>query len=131
MQANYIARKTAWSAVTFWRVVLFWLIIPLIIMIFGIIKAKKGCVEFYDDYVIVKEGGFFTKKERRSAFPGVIAVSIEQSLFGRMFGYGDVKVDVIGKWDVDLKGISKPVELQRFLESKIVSGQGVQVHSFE
>ena len=125
MQANYVAKKTAWSAVTFWRIAFFWLVIPLIIMIVDIFVKKSVTIEFYDGYIIQKSG-VLSRKERRSVFPKVAAVSINQSLFGRMFNYGNVNVDVIGQWDVDLKGIAKPHDLKKYLEDKMVDADSIQ-----
>ena len=125
MRANYVAKKTAWSAVTFWRIALFWLIIPLIIMIVDIFVKKSETIEFYDGYVIQKSG-LLSRKEKRSVFPKVAAVSVDQSLFGRIFNYGNVNVDVIGQWDVDLKGLAKPHELKKYLEDKMVGADSIQ-----
>ena len=116
---NYVATKSAWKAVTFWRVIFFWLIIPLIVMIVDLIICKNERIEFYDDKVVVKSG-VLSKKERKSVFTGVLSVSVEQSLWGRLFHYGNVNVDVMGKWDVNLEGVYKPKELEAYLETKIV-----------
>ena len=125
MQANYVAKKTAWSAVTFWRIVLCWLIIPLIVMIVDIFVKKSTTIEFYDGYIIQKSG-VLSRKEKRSVFPKVASVSVNQSLFGRMFNYGDVNVDVIGQWDVDLKGLAKPHDLKKYLEDKMVEASEIK-----
>ena len=120
MTPNYVAKKSAWTAVNFWLVVLFWLIVPLIILIAKIVIAKHHVVEFYDDYVIVKSG-VLSRNERKSVFPGITAVSIRQSLWGRICNYGDVYVDVVGKWDVRLYGMCNPRGLKAYLEDKSVS----------
>lgn len=125
MQANYVARKTAWSAVTFWRIVLCFLIVPLIVMVVDIFVKRSSTIEFYDGYVIQKSG-VLSRKEDRLVFPKVASVSVNQSLFGRIFNYGDVKVDVVGKWDVDLKGVSKPHELKKYLEDKMVEASEIK-----
>ena len=119
VKPNYVATKSAWKAVTFWRVIFFWLIIPLIVMIVDLIICKNERIEFYDDKVVVKSG-VLSKKERKSVFTGVLSVSVEQSLWGRLFHYGNVNVDVMGKWDVNLEGVYKPKELEAYLETKIV-----------
>ena len=116
---NYIASKTAWNAKTPLRVLLFWLIIPLIILIVDIIRNKKDKIEFYDKYVI-ERSGILSKKEKKSTFAGVYSVSVDQSVWGRIFNYGNVKIDVVGRWDVNTYGIARPNELKKYLESKIV-----------
>lgn len=116
---NYIAKKSAWAAVTFWRVVLFWLIIPLIIMIVDIIIKKHEVIEFYDGYV-VKRSGVIARKEKRSTITGIVGVSMSQTIFGRMCNYGDVMIDFVGKsWDISTKGIANAKGLKEYLEPLI------------
>lgn len=125
MKPDYVATKTALRAITFWRIVFCWLIIPAIIMVVDIIKLKNDRIEFYEDHIVVKSG-ILNKKERKSAFMGVMSVSVNQSLFGRIFGYGDVSVDVTGKWDVDTRGVKDPQGLVRYLEKRIVKSSSVR-----
>ena len=125
MKPDYVATKTALRAITFWRIVFCWLIIPAIIMVVDIIKLKNDRIEFYEDHIVVKSG-VLNKKERKSAFMGVMSVSVNQSLFGRIFGYGDVSVDVTGKWDVDTRGVKDPQGLVRYLEKRIVKSSSVR-----
>ena len=122
---NYVASKTAWNAVTPLRILLFWLIIPLIILIVDIIRNKKDKIELYDKYVIEKSG-ILSKKEKRSAFAGLYSVSVEQNVWGRIFNYGNVKVDVVGRWDINTYGISHPNELKKYLENYIVEPNNIQ-----
>ena len=125
MKPEYVARKSAWKAVTFLRVVLFWLIIPLIIMIWDIIRLRNETIEFYSNHIVVKSG-VLSRKQRKSAFMGVISVSVDQSLLGRCFDYGDVRVDVPGRWDINTECIKNPDGLVRYLENKIISGTTAQ-----
>ena len=122
---NYVASKTSWNAVTPLRILFFWLIIPLIVLIVDIIRLKKDKIEFYDRYVIEKSG-LLSKREKKSTFAGIYSVSVEQSVWGRIFKYGDVKVDVVGRWDIDTYGISHPNELKKYLETKIVEPDNLQ-----
>lgn len=122
---NYVASKTAWNAITPLRILFFWLIIPLIVLIVDIIRYKKDKIEFYDRYVIEKSG-LLSKREKKSTFAGIYSVSVEQNVWGRIFKYGDVKVDVVGRWDIDTYGISHPNELKKYLETKIVEPDNLQ-----
>ncbi len=124
MQPNYVARKSILPAFTFWRVILFFLIVPLIILIYNIIVLKKEVIEFYDDKIIYKSG-VFNKSERTATFMGVYAVSVDQSFFGRIFNYGDVRVDAAGKWDIDSSGIKNPKGLKEYLEQYTVKSDNV------
>lgn len=125
MTPNLVVRKTAWSAVTPLCVLFFWLVIPAIVMIWRIVATKSYVVEFYDDYVITK-GGVFSKYERKTVFPAVLSVSVSQSFLGRIFGYGNLFVDVVGKWDINLHGICSPFVVKAYLESKVASGKSIK-----
>ena len=122
---NYIAKKSAWSAVTLLRVLLFWLIVPLVIMIADIIIKKHEVIEFYDDYV-VKKSGVLSKKEKRSALVGVVGVSVSQTIKGRICNYGDVYIDVVGKWDVNTTNITNPNGLKEYLEPLLSKASNMQ-----
>ena len=122
---NYVANKTAWNAVTPLRILFFWLIIPLIVLIVDVIRNKKNKIEFYDKFIIERRG-IISKKEKKSTFAGVYSVSIEQSVWGRICNYGDIKIDVVGRWDIDTCGISHPNGLKKYLENYIVEPNNIQ-----
>ncbi len=119
MKPNYIAKKSAWSCVSFWWILACVLVIPLIVLIFRIIAVKHYALEFYDDKIIIKSGWLNTKKTQM-VFMGVTAVSVEQSLWGKMFHYGNVVVDCVGKWDVNSTTyICNPEALEAYLQTRI------------
>ena len=118
MEPIYVAKKSAWSVVSFWEVVFFWLIIPLIVMIIKIAIAKHETVEFYEDRIIEKSG-ILSKNENQKVFPSVQSVSVNQTFGGRLFNYGDVSVDFVGSVALSLEGIKKPQELKSFLQKRV------------
>lgn len=118
MKPNYVATKSAIAAINIWLILFSWLIIPLIVLIARIVVAKSYSVEFYDDRMIIKSG-VLNKQENQAVFMGVYAVSISQTLMGRIFGYGNITVDCPGKWDIDTVGVADPQGLKRYLETKI------------
>ena len=124
-QPNYVAKKSAWSAVTLLRILFFWLIIPLVIMVIDILAKKCEKIEFYDDYVVVKSG-IIAKKEKRAALIGIVGISVSQTIKGRIFGYGDVHIDIVGKWDVHTEQIANPNGLKNYLEPLISKAPNVQ-----
>ena len=113
-----MAKKSVAPVLSFWLIIFFWLVIPLIIQIARILSAKYYSIEFYDDKIVVKSG-VLNKNESQSVFVGVYSVSVSQSFVGRIFNYGDIKVDCPGKWDIDTTGIKDPSELKKYLENKI------------
>lgn len=128
MTPNYVAKKSMAKTLNFWLILFFWLIVPLIIQIVRILQAKSYSIEFYDEKMIVRSG-VLNKSERQSVFAGVYAVSINQSLWGRMFNFGDIMVDCPGRWDVSTSGIKDPKALKAYLETKI-SAKGMNTVVF-
>ncbi len=124
MKPEYTVKKSIWGAVTPLRVIFCWLIIPLIIMIAEMVSNNCTTIEFYKDKVVAKSG-VLNKKERTNVFTGVLAVSVEQSIFGRMLNYGNVIVDVQGKWDISTEKISDPDGLKSYLEGRTVQAQNI------
>lgn len=121
MKPNYVAKKSAWSAVSFLWILSCVLIIPIFIIACRIITVKKFSLEFYDDKIVIKSGWLNTKK-KQMAFMGVTAVEVEKTLWGNLFGYGTVMVDCVGKWDVNFTTyIKNPEKLERYLQSRIVN----------
>ena len=151
---EYVAKRSAWSIIRFWRILVFWIAVPvacyfavdllelelnpliipiawevlmLVIFICRLIKIKSHRVEFYRNKVVEKWGVFDIEK-KSNVFTAVLAVKIDQKFWGRVFGYGEVKVDMVGPWDVDLTRIKKPKKLQDYLESRIAHVKGM--HQF-
>ncbi len=120
MKPNYVAKKSAWKACHPVLVLLFWLVIPLIIIIARIIILKHERIEFYDNKVVFKKG-VFRRKEIVTTFLGVLSVSVDQTFIGRIFNYGDVVVDAVGRWDISTEDIARPRKLKRYLETKAAS----------
>ena len=123
MKPDFVAKKSAWAAwsfvATLLTVLLFFLVIPIIVQICRTITVKKYRVEFYEDKIIVKSGWLNTQS-KQMVFMGVTGVSVSQSLWGNMFGYGDVNIDCVGKWDVDTTDIKNPKALEAYLQTRTV-----------
>ena len=122
---HIVARKSILPAFKFWRLLTFWLIVPLIMIIVDVIKLRSQYVEFYDSFVI-KKRGVFNKTEERCMFPKVMSCHVYRSFWGRVFNYGDIKVDAIGKWDVDLIGIKRPLFVRKYLENHFISAKEIR-----
>lgn len=115
---NYVAKKSAWSVVTFWGIIACVLIIPIFVLIAKILIAKKYRIEFYDDKIITYKG-LINISKKQVIFAGVTGVSVEKGLKGRIFGFGNVVIDAVGKWDIDTVGIKNPEGLEDYLNTKI------------
>jgi uncharacterized membrane protein YdbT with pleckstrin-like domain len=126
MTPNYVARKSKAKALNIWLILFFWLIIPLIIQIVRVLAASCYSIEIYDQKIVVKSG-VLNKSEKQAMFAGVYAVSLEQSFIGRIFDYGDIRIDAPGNWaDINTVGIKSPREFKNFLETQIKVGGNTQ-----
>ena len=143
MKPNYTAKKTAWLLVSLKNVILFlvsvagvvafflfdFLAFPISLVFFApllvsiiwilcdllVIKCEK--YDFYDNKVVYSKG-VFNRKVQITTFLGVLSVTINQSFSGRLCNYGNVAIDTVGRWDMDMEKISKPHKLKLYLESK-------------
>lgn len=109
--------------------------------------------EFYEGYVITK-WGVFHKYEKRSVFPLILSCYVDRKFEGRIFRYGDVKLDTVagwdlepgdtlakyniypidkreykdpneGRWDIKLKNIKNPLQIRKYIHDHFVPAQDV------
>ncbi len=116
---EYTAKKSVWAEITLFRILLCIFIIPIIYLVIRILIAKSESIEFYED-VIIQRSGILSKKEKRSAFYGVIGVSVSQGIKQRIFNYGNVLVDVPGRWDINTYDVIDPNKLKNYLLTKLI-----------
>lgn len=127
-QPSYVAEKSLMGECGGRLILCFlfcWLIVPLLIGIYLILKTKSYSLHFYPNQVVVKSG-ILNKTERQSAMFNVLAVRVEQSLAGTLFNYGDVYVDMVGRWDVNTEAIKDPKGLQNYLNALLAAQPPVQ-----
>ena len=124
---EYVAKKSAWSVVSFWNIILCLLIIPNFVLIEKILICRTEKIEFYDNKVVF-EKGLLSKKQTNFAFTGVFSVTLNQSLWGRIFKYGDLTIDFVGRVDLNTKCIKNPEKLIDYLETKIVTKTDVHTY---
>ena len=125
VKPNYVMRKSAWSVIRPWHILLSFLIVPLIIMIVKIINVKDDTISFYNNKV-VQRSGVFSKYEKTNVLTRVLSVTVKQTFWGRLFNYGTVYVDVVGKWDINMSGVKNPMEAKAYLEKFVANGAAVK-----
>ena len=125
VKPNYVMRKSGWSVVRPWHILLCFLIVPLIIMIVKIINVKDDTISFYNNR-IVQRSGIFSKYEKTTVLTRVLSVTVKQTFWGRIFNYGTIYVDVVGKWDINMKGIKNPMEAKAYLERMALSSRTIR-----
>jgi len=122
VRPNFVMRKSAWSVIRPWHILLSFLIVPLIIMIVKIINIKDETISFYNNKVVVRSG-IFSKQERTNVLTRVLSVTVKQSFWGRIFNYGTVYVDVVGRWDINMRGVKDPMAAKAYLERFVPNGR--------
>lgn len=125
VKPNYVMKRSAWSVIRPWHLLLFFLIVPLIIMIIKIINVKDDTISFYNNKV-VQRSGVFSKYEKTNVLTRVLSVTVKQTFWGRLFNYGTVYVDVVGKWDINMSGVKNPMEAKAYLEKFVANGAAVK-----
>lgn len=119
MEPLYVAKKSKLCSFSLLRILFCWLIVPVIFIIIDMIKTNVEKVEFYDKKV-TERNGLISKGEKETTFKGVVSVTVQQSFWGRIFNFGDVHIDLVGKNNLYLEKIANPYDLKKFLETKII-----------
>ena len=125
VKPNYVMRKSAWSVIRPWHILLSFLIVPLFIMIWKIINIKDETISFYNNKVVIRSG-ILNKHERTTILTPVLSVTVKQTFWGRIFNYGNVYVDVVGKWDINMRGVKNPMEAKAYLERFTPNRRGMR-----
>ena len=93
-------------------------VIPgVIYIVYHVVEAKHNTVEFYKDKY-VRKSGIFNTVEKDIVFMGVLSVSCNRTLGGKILGYGTVKADVAGKHDLCFAGVKDPEGLKAYLSTR-------------
>ena len=125
MKEEYVATQSALYEFSF--------LLCLALLILGIIpgviyilvknlSAHHHVITFYKDKYVIKTG-IINIKENEAVFKGVISSSLNQTLKGRMFDFGDVTVDVAGKHNLNLTGVKNPKELREYLKTRQINAE--------
>ena len=121
---NYVIRKSAFKAFKLWRILLIWTIIPIFIILIHIWILKRDKTYFYDSKIISKSG-LLSNHVQETSFVGISTIRVDQSFWGRMFGFGDLYIDIIGKWDIKIIGVKHPEKAREFLSQYIVNKENI------
>lgn len=86
MEPDYVAKKSILGECggkIFICILFCWLIVPIFLMIYMIIEAKKFRIEFYKDKVIMYRG-FLHTEEQQSILTTIVGVRINRSIAGNI-----------------------------------------------
>ena len=89
----------------------------VLVIVFTVIEASRCEIRIYEKSVVTRKG-ILNVKETRAVMTPIVGVSVEQSFNGRIYNYGNVRIDKIGKgWDIDSTYIKKPEQFKNFLQT--------------
>ena len=101
----------------------FWIILgiptlglTLFIALYEFLRLKNTEQGVTNKRVIFKTG-IISRKTSEMTLKSIETVEIDQGIFGRLFGFGDIKVTGRGISDVVFKGLADPMSAKRQIES--------------
>lgn len=80
------------------------------------LTMRSNKIEFYKNKYIIKSG-LINKHEDEAILTNLVSVSVNQSLGGRMFDYGTVRINIVGKKDISLSGVKHPQKLKKYIQA--------------
>ena len=84
----------------------------------GFLQIKSSEYALTDRRVIVKQG-LIVRRSAEMLLGKVEGLSVDQNIFGRIFGYGSVTVNGTGGGRDPFKGIDKPFELRSAVQHQL------------
>jgi uncharacterized membrane protein YdbT with pleckstrin-like domain len=94
-------------------------------VIYAVIKAKNYRVDI-DDTTIRLNHGVFKKGCEEYAIAGITYINICQSLWGRIWNYGNVQMCIAGGKQIYLYGIRSPKAIKSALQAKLQKSANAQ-----
>ena len=88
------------------------------IVIFFTMMIHKWTTEIgITSHRLVKKTGFISLKTAEVALPNIEGVRVNQGVWGRIFGYGSLRIEGTGDDSVDIPNIDDPVGFRRAIET--------------
>lgn len=102
----------AWLALIF----LGWIVIGIVI--FARMMIRRATTEIgVTTHRFVEKTGWMTLHTNEVALPNIEGVKVEQTFFGRVFGYGHIRIEGTGVDAVDIPNIADPVAFRAAIET--------------
>jgi uncharacterized membrane protein YdbT with pleckstrin-like domain len=67
---------------------------------------------------VVHKTGFIKRQTIEMSLDKIASVNVEQSIMGRIFNYGDVRLASVGDSDESIKTIASPLEFRNFITAR-------------
>jgi len=88
------------------------------IVVFLTLMIRKWTTEIgITSHRLVRKTGFISLKTEEVALPNIEGVKVSQGLWGRLFGYGTLRIEGTGDDFVDIPNIDDPVGFRRAIET--------------
>jgi uncharacterized membrane protein YdbT with pleckstrin-like domain len=105
-------------SLTAWLALILLGIVGIGIIIFISMMVKKWTTEIgVTSHRFVEKKGLFSLRSNEIALPNIEGVKVEQSFFGRIFGYGTVRIEGTGVDAVTTPAIADPVGFVRAIQT--------------
>ncbi len=115
---HWLYKLKAWLALIF----LFWLLGYGIYLFFALmIRYWTTEIAVTNQRFIYKQG-WLRLKTNEIALPNIEGVKVEQGFWGRIFGFGHVRIEGTGVDAVEIPTIARPVEFRRAIENAKFGG---------
>jgi uncharacterized membrane protein YdbT with pleckstrin-like domain len=102
----------AWAAL----ILLGWLVIGIVI--FAVMMIRRWTTEIgVTTHRFVEKTGWFTLKTLEVALPNIEGVSVTQTFWGRLLGYGHLRIEGTGVDHIDLPDIADPIGFRAAIET--------------
>ncbi|TQV81308.1 PH domain-containing protein [Exilibacterium tricleocarpae] len=95
------------------------LVLTIILLPFGLYKwlALRGIEQAVTNKRVIRKTGIISRNSEEMKITSIETVEILQSIWGRIMGYGTVKVTGRGISDVVFPRIDNPMQVKRAIES--------------
>lgn len=109
---HWIYKLQAWLALIFLGVFL------VGIWIFAVMMIRMATTEIaVTTYRFIEKTGWFTLRTNEIALPNIEGVRVTQSFWGRVFGYGKVRIEGTGVDAIEIPTIADPIGFRRAIET--------------
>ena len=112
------AHFSVWYTIKAWLALIFlgWLLIG--IWIFFAMMIRKWTTEIaITTHRFVDKSGVFSLHTNEIALPNIEGVKVEQSVWGRLIGYGHIRIEGTGIDAVNIPDIQNPVAFRAAIET--------------
>jgi len=112
------ARFHWWYDVMAWAALIFLGVFIIGIVIFAVMMIRKWTTELgITTHRFVKKTGWLTLNTAEIALPNIEGVKVTQGIWGRLLGYGKIRIEGTGVDAVEMPDIADPLAFRRAIET--------------